>query len=373
MSLHFKTGKETPMRAFRTLLPGIFAALFLLTFSAAALGQTPSSALLILEKSDNSLIIVDPATLKITGRVPAGPDPHEVIASTDGKFAFVSNYGGLQSKYHTISVIDLVAQKALPPIDLGALSGTHGLDFAAGKLYFTAEPDKAIGRVDPATMKVDWILGIGQNRTHMVLVSKDASRIFTSNVNSDSIGIVEQTAVAPMGPPPGGAGGNPPPAMNGNPPPPGNQKDWNVTIIPVGKGPEGFDVSPDGKELWAANSHDGTISVIDLASKKVVATISAPSRMANRVKFTLDGKLVLVSDLGSGDFIVLDAATRKETKRLKLGRGVAGILPAPDGTHVYVAASPDDKVLVLDLKTLAVTGEIATGKQPDGMAWAQRN
>lgn len=361
------------MKIRHILLPKILtASLFsIVALTLSTKSQTPNPALLILEKSDNSLIIVDPTTLKITGRVPAGPDPHEVIASSDGKFAFVSNYGGLQSHYHTISVIDLVAQKALAPIDLGALSGTHGLDFAAGKVYFTAEPNKAIGRIDPATMKVDWVLGIGQNRTHMVVVSKDASRIFTSNVNSDSIGIIEQIAAAPMGPPPGG---NPPPAMNGNPPPPppGNQKDWNVTIVQVGKGPEGFDVSPDGKELWAANSHDGTISVIDLATKKVVQTILAPSKMANRLKFTIDGKLVLVSDLGSGDLIIFDAATRKETKRLHLGRGIAGILPAPDGTHVYVAASADDKVLILDLKSLSVTGEIATGKQPDGMAWAQR-
>jgi YVTN family beta-propeller protein len=346
------------------------AATLLLLLSAAAHAQTPSPALLILEKSDNSLIIVDPATRKITGRVPAGPDPHEVIASTDGKFAFVSNYGGLQSKFHTISVIDLINQKALPPIDLGALSGTHGLDFAAGKLYFTAEPDKTIGRVDPATMKVDWILGIGQNRTHMLVVSPDASRIFTSNVNSDTIGIIEQIALAPMGPPPGGPGGNP---ANGNPPPSGNQKDWNVTVVPVGKGPEGFDVAPDGKELWAANSHDGSVSVIDVASRKVVATLSVPSQFANRLKFSLDGKLVLISDLGTGELIILNAASRKEIKRIKLGRGVAGILPAPDRTHVYVAASADDKVLIVDLKTLEVTGEIATGKQPDGMAWAQRN
>jgi YVTN family beta-propeller protein len=354
------------MRSFATLFSRITAAAIFFFCTYSAFAQTPSIALLILEKSDNSLIIVDPSTRKITGRVPAGPDPHEVIASTDGKFAFVSNYGGLQSKFHIISVIDLVAQKALPPIDLGGLGGTHGLDFAAGKLYFTAEPNKAIGRIDPATMKVDWVLGIGQNRTHMLVVSPDASRIFTSNVNSDSIGIIEQIAVAPVGPPP---------AMNGNPPsaPPGNQRDWSVTVVPVGKGPEGFDVSPDGKELWAANSHDGSVSIIDVASKKVVQTLSVSSQFANRLKFTLDGKLVLISDLGTGDLIVLNAASRKEIKRLKLGRGVAGILPAPDRAHVYVAASADDKVLILDLKTLEVTGEIATGKQPDGMAWAQRN
>jgi YVTN family beta-propeller protein len=360
------------MKSLATQLSRIGAIAIFFFSASAAFAQTPPSALLILEKTDNSLIIVDPSTLKIVGRVPAGPDPHEVAASSDGKLAFVSNYGGLQSTLHTISVIDLVAQKALPPIDLGALHGAHGLDFAGGKLYFTAEPNKVIGRIDPATMKIDWLLGIGQNRTHMLVVHPDLSRIFTSNVNSDSIAIIQQAAVAQPGPPPG-----PAPAVSGNAPPPSppnsSQKDWIVTVIPVGKGPEGFDVSTDGKELWAANSHDATVSIIDVASKKVAQTLSVPSQFANRLKFTLDGKLVLISDLGTGDLIVLNAAARKEIKRVKLGRGCAGILLAPDGARAYVAVSADDKVVVLDLKTLEVTGEIATGKQPDGMAWAQRN
>ena len=316
--------------------------------------------------------MVDPSTLKITGRVPAGPDPHEVVASSDGKLAFVSNYGGLQSSLHTISVIDLVAQKALPPIDLGAIRGTHGLDFAGGKLYFTAEPNKLIGRIDPATMKVDWVLGIGQNRTHMLNVARDLSRIFTSNVNSDSISIIDQSVPA-LGPPPGPPPGPASPPSGYPPPPNSNQKDWNVTTISVGNGPEGFDVSPDGTELWAANSHDASVSIINIASKKLVQTLSVPSRMANRLKFTLDGKLVLISDLGTGDLIILDAAQRKEIKRLKLGRGCAGILLSPDGAHAFVAVSSDDKLIVLDLKTLEVTAELATGKQPDGLAWAQRN
>src|SRR5260370_10934819 len=59
-------------------------------FTAA---QTPSPALLVLEKSDNSLAIVDPANLRIVSRVPAGPDPHEIVTSADGKLAYISNYG----------------------------------------------------------------------------------------------------------------------------------------------------------------------------------------------------------------------------------------------------------------------------------------
>ena len=138
--------------------------------ASAAFAQAPASTLLVLAKSDNTVAIVDPATLQVLARIPAGPDPHEIIASDDGKLAFISNYGGSDSTLNTISVVDLVARKALPPIDLGALRSTHGLAFAGGKLYFTAETNKVIGRYDPATQRVDWILGTGQDRTHMIAV-----------------------------------------------------------------------------------------------------------------------------------------------------------------------------------------------------------
>ena len=321
--------------------------LLLFLSMAFAVAQTPSPALLVLEKNDKTLAIVDPTTLKVTARVPAGEDPHEIVASEDGKFAYISNYGAFQSPQHTISVVDLSQQKALPPIDLGALRAPHGLDLVKGKVYFTAEGSKVIGRYDPATHQVDWVLGIGQNRTHMLTVAKDESRIFTSNVNSDSIGILDRDKS-------------------------GDASGWIETYIMVGKGPEGFDVSPDGKELWAANSHDGSVSVIDLASRKVVQTFDIHTKFANRVQFSPDGKLVLISDLGTGDLVVLDSATRKELKRLNLGHGVAGILIAPDGSRAYVAVSPDSQVAVVDLKSFAVTGHIPTGKGPDGMAWALR-
>jgi streptogramin lyase len=55
--------------------------------------------------------------------------------------------------------------KALPPIDLGPLRAPHGLAFAGGKLWFTAEGAKVIGSYDPASSKFDWVLGTGQNRT----------------------------------------------------------------------------------------------------------------------------------------------------------------------------------------------------------------
>jgi YVTN family beta-propeller protein len=359
-----------------SILDAAVLGVFLLAGNFAA-AQTPSPTLLVLEKSDNSLAIVDPASLQIVARVPAGPDPHEIVASADGRLAYVSNYGGSDSALNTITVIDVAARKALPPINLGALRSAHGLAFAGGKVYFTAETNKAIGRYDPATQSVDWILGTGQDRTHMVAVSDSLDRIVTSNVSSGTISIIEQISPPGSSGSPGSAplAGGPPPGMSA--PPGGPRKTWRVTNVPTGRGAEGFDVSPDGKEIWAANAQDATVTIIDAGGKKVTQTLPIPLRGANRLKFTPDGKRVLISGLGASatgsNLVVMEVDARKEVKQINLGGGAAGIAIVPDGSRAYVAVSGKDKVAVVDLKSLEVTGTVSTGKQPDGLAWIQRN
>jgi YVTN family beta-propeller protein len=90
------------------------------------------------------------------------------------------------------------------------------------------------------------------------------------------------------------------------------------------------------------------------------------------LKFTPDGKLVFVSTLGGPDLVVLDGTTRKEVKRVPIGHGAAGILMQPDGQRAFVACTPDDYIVAIDLKSLSVTGKINAGKNPDGLAWAVR-
>jgi len=319
---------------------------------------TPATALLALSKHDRTLSIVDPATLQVVAVIPVGDDPHEVVASADGRTAYVSNYGF--GAFHTLAVIDLVGQKQMPFIDLGALRGPHGLAFVDGKVWFTAEAAKAIGSYNPATGKIDWIMGTGQNRTHMLYVFPGAGRILTANVNSATISILDHTQGA------AGAPAAPPPGRAPLPGPPGG--DWNETVIQVGRGSEGFDVSPDGREAWVANAGDGTISVIDLGNKSVVATLDVQVPRANRLTFTPDGRQVLVT---AGTLVVLDAATRTVVKRLADVHGSGGILMQPDGARAYVACSPDNSVAVIDLKTLQRVGQIPIAG-PDGLAWAAR-
>jgi YVTN family beta-propeller protein len=308
----------------------------------AVTARTQSPRLLVLNKDDATLSIVDPASGNVLGTVPTGEGPHELVVSDDGKIAYASNYGTGPAPGHTISMIDIAAKKELRRIDVAPLSRPHGLAFGGGKLYFTAEASKKIARYDPAANKVDWEFETGQTTTHMLLPMKDLKTIFTSNIGGDSVSAVEQSASG-----------------------------WTQTVIPVGKGPEGIDVSPNGREVWSAHSRDGGISIIDVASKKVVSTIALGTKRSNRVKLTPDGKFAVVSDLDAGDLVVVDAAARKEIKRIALGRMPEGILIPPNGSQIFVAVNGDSNVAVVDPKTWTVTKRITAGKGPDGLAWVR--
>ena len=116
----------------RSRLSEVLLGIILFVVQLAAAQSTPHRTLLALSKGSHTLAMVDRSTLQVIARLPVGPDPHEVIASSDGTKAYVSVYGG--GLYHTLSVLDLVAQKALPDIDTGALNGPHGLAFVGGKV-----------------------------------------------------------------------------------------------------------------------------------------------------------------------------------------------------------------------------------------------
>jgi len=340
---------------FRLITANVFLVAFFYQASQCNAQSVPRRSLLALSKANHTLAIVDPATLKVITRIPVGDDPHEVVASSDGKTAYVCIYGG--GSFHEINIIDLVAQKPLGNIDTRPLYGPHDITFVNGKAWFTAEGSKSVGRYDPATGKLDWSMGTGEDRTHMIYVTPDGKKIYTTNVSSGTVSILVDTLIQPgrMAPP------------NAKP-----REDWIQTIVPTARGSEGFDVSPDGIELWTASSEFGTISIIDIGAKKLGTKIDAKVLGANRLKFTPDGKLVFISSLQSGELTIYDARSHTEVKRLKIGHGAAGILMDAEGSRAFIACSADNYIAVIDLKTLEVTSHLDVGGVPDGLAWASR-
>lgn len=286
------------------------------------------------------MAIIDPQTYLISKRIPVGNDPHEIIASEDGKHAYVSiTYRG--DTPHEIDVIDLDEKKRLEDINISPFGQPHGLAFADGNLYFTAEASRAIGRYNPSINKVDWTMGTGQDRTHMIYVTDDGNKIYTTNMGSATISVFDA------------------------------QNAWSQTIIPLSKNAEGFDVSPDGKALWAAAAEDGSVFIVDLNTNKVKGTAKVKTPGANRLKFTPDGNLVLVSSLSTGELTVINAKNGELVKTVLRGTGCAGILPDLDSKKAFVACTPDNYIAVIDLQTFEVTHKIELAG-PDGLAWAVR-
>lgn len=319
----------------------------------------PVKTLLALSKNNHTLSVIDPVSLKVLGTVPVGSDPHEVSASSDGKTAYVTIYGG--GSLHELDIIDLVGMKPITRLDTKPFMGPHGLTFTKGKAWFTAEGSKSVASYDPKLGKIDWSMGTGQDRTHMIYVKNDGKKIYTTNVNSSTVSILTDSIIQPK------------PFPNGFMPPNAKpHEEWIQTVIPVGKGSEGFDVSPDGKELWTAGADEGMITIINTQTMKMTESLYAKVIGANRLKFTPDGKMVLVTSLRNGDLTIFDAETHKEIKRINTGHGAAGILVDTDGSRAFIGCTPDNYVTVVNLKTFEITAHIPI-PGADGLGWAIRN
>jgi len=301
------------------------------------------NTLLVVNKAENSLALIEPGSGKVLQTIATGHGPHEVALSEDGDTAFVTNYGDQKAPGSSLSVIDLSSGKETRRVDLGALRRPHGVIVSNGQVYFTAEGSRAVARYDPASNALDWLMGTGEAGTHMVVASSDGATLATSNIGSNSVTVFAR-------------GGQP-------------GQTWAVTRIPVGKGPEGIDISPDGGEIWTAHLQDGGVSVIGVADRKVTAVFDIGTKRSNRLRFTPDGRLVLVSDLDAGDLVVVDRSKRSVVKRVPLGKAPSGILVTPDGSRAYVALTGENALAVVNLQTLEPSGRIPTGAGPDGMAW----
>ncbi len=331
-----------------------YRALFLLCFSLCfgivivwrnyviVIGQTSKPVLVALNKAEASLTIIDPNDMKVLGKVPTGDAPHEVVLSSDGRTAYVANYGA-NTPGSSLSVIDVDAKKELRRVDLAPLARPHGLVEAGGKIYFTSETNRLIGRYDPATNRVDWLMGTGQNATHMIVVTPDQKKMYTANIGSDSVTAFEFQNI--------------PPAPS------------KITHIAVGKQPEAIDVAPDGREVWVGLNTEGAIDVIDTTAGKVSERVKLGER-PYRVKFSPDGRQVYATVPNTKEIIVIDSATKKEIRRITLESVPLGIVFSKDGKTAFVSAVQNDFVLKIDLEKNETVGKVVTGQAPDGVALA---
>lgn len=342
------------------MLGTLVRAAALAAFPAAALLAQPPRTLVVLNKGAATAALVDIASRRVTATLPTGVGPHEVAVSPDGRTAVAGNYGD-RTPGSSLTVIDLRRRAVARTIPLGEYRRPHGIAWLPDgrRVAVTVEASRAVLLVNVATGVVQAV-PTNQEGTHLLAVSRDGRRLYTANIGSNSVSMIDvaRGAVA-----------------------------RTVTTLPR---PEAIDLSPDGRELWTAPQvapgAPGMITVLDAATLDSVATFPSGGVYPNRLRFTPDGRHVLVSNAASGTVQLFDAHTRALAGTVPFPRDPAkaptdsgplgasaiplGILITPDSRTAYVATAAHGEVAVVDIARRRVVATLRTGKEPDGMAFA---
>jgi YVTN family beta-propeller protein len=331
--------------------------LLLIALGAVPVAPAAAGTLVVANKSDATVSLVDTASGEVVATLPTGSGPHEVAVSPDGKTAVVSDYGTRGAPGSTLTVIDLAGKRVAKTIDLGEHTRPHGVAFlpGGGRAAVTAEGSKSLLVVDLETGKVETAIPTGAEVSHMVALSPGGERAYVANIGSGSVTVIDL------------AGGK------------------KLGDVATGEGAEGIAATPHG--VWVTNREADTVTLIDPETLKVTVTIPSPG-FPIRAEATPDGNHVLVTNAEAGELTVIDAAERKAIRRVKLDLAASdpegrlfgdrfggssvpiGIEIAPDGKTAWIAHSNADAVQVLDLETWKPTGVLEAGKEPDGMAYS---
>ncbi len=311
----------------------------------AALAQQPR--LLVAEKGAQSLAVVDPANGSVLASIPeGGVTGHEVIASADGKLAFVPIYGNSGvgrpgTDGANIVVIDVAARKVTGNIafDHGIRPHCPMIGPKDGRLYVTTELDKTITIIDPKTLKIVGAIPTGQPESHMLILSHDGRRAYTANVGPGTVSVIDIQAHKVL------------------------------KIIPVSANTQRISISPDDKWVFTADQTKPQMAVIDTATNTVAKWIPMEG-IGYGASPTPDGRWLFVALPDQNKVAVIDLKTMKVARTVPVGAYPQEVIVRPDGKSAYVSCEHADQVAEIDTADWQVTRTIPTGKYADGLAWA---
>jgi len=326
-----------------------FALCFVCMGIAGVFGQSEAPAtfhprLLVVNQKLNSvqLVDVDSGTFKT---VPTKDvRGHEAVVSKDGRLAYVPIYGDSAvgkpgSDGRTIEILDIASQKFVDTIDLGRPARPHCIRLGPdGLLYVTAEVGRTVEVIDPATHKHVASIPTDQDYSHMLALTRDGKRGFTSNVGAGSVtalDIGQRRAIA---------------------------------VIPVARVTQRISLSVDEKYVFTADQDTPRLAVIETSSNKLKDWIMLPS-IGYGTAATLDGRWLLVTLMTGNKLAVVDLTSMKVARTIDVPAGPIEILIHPEGNVAYVSCFGGGKLAIVDLAAWQVRKLIDTGEGTDGLAW----
>jgi len=330
----------------------IFAALAL-----SALLATPSPLLtpmpgghmylLVANKAGNTLGIIDPDSAKQIATVAeSGITAHEVVASPDGKLAFVPIYGNSGvgrpgTDGSLMDIVDLESRRKIQTVDFGKGVRPHCAVIGPkdGMLYVTTEINQSVTIIDPRTFKIVGEIPTGQPESHMLAISPDGARGYTANVGPGTVSVLDIA----------------------------NRK--TLSVIPVTSHVQRISVSADGKWVFTSDTEKPRLAVISTATNKVDRWIDLPGEGYGSAA-TPDGAMLTIAIPSKNSVAFIDLKVMKVARSVEVAANPQETLVRPDGLVVYVSCIDTGQVAAITVKDWSVK-LIDAGKGADGLAWAK--
>ena len=137
-----------------------------------------------------------------------------------------------------------------------------------------------------------------------------------------------------------------------------------IATVPIGAQPHHVVVSPSGKELWITLYKENRLQILDAGTLREVGSVALESPSDDLV-FSNDGVRLYVSLGTANTVLVVDPAARTILSKLEVGRVPHGVKVRPDGKELYVTNTAENTVAVLSLEgTPAVAAKIKAGANP---------
>jgi YVTN family beta-propeller protein len=140
-----------------------------------------------------------------------------------------------------------------------------------------------------------------------------------------------------------------------------------TATVPIPPGPHGMVITPDNRWVYVASDGTSTVSVIDTATDKIVENIEV-GKNPHGVAVTRDGKYVLVGVYDTDSIVFIDTANRKVTGSVAVGKP-HNIAIHPNGRLAYVGSQVPGNfsLAVIDLASRKLTENVALEKTPRGL------
>lgn len=321
----------------------VMVALSIVTTTSARAADPKSGFVLVANQQSASASLIDLST-DTARTISVGDGPHEAVIAPSGRTAVVTVYGVAGKPGNQLAVVDIVKGVVTRTISLGEYTRPHGAMFMPGdetRVVVTSETTQNLVLVNLAEGKVEGAIPTGAATSHMVAITADGRRAFTSNIVGGSVSELDLAAKT------------------------------RVRVIPVAPRVEGIAVTPDGSAVWAGSNTDGTVSIIDTKSGTIVETLRG-FKLPYRMAMSSDGGTAIICDPEGDTLHIADVSARKVIWTLEAIGSPRGVNIAPDGRTAFVTLAADDTMGVVDLEARKLTRRIKVEKSPDGVWFGPR-